>query len=161
MGFRSLYSPFSSVGIYTLAMGSGTTRTFASWFRVYRNALVFAPAHNPSFERRTRFRGGSLHITRFLCFAQQVHPLTNELAHIGKVLEKSTFVSENGSRTPFACALTFVFEPRRTELRSRNSISFSFIFLTASWSFISGIYRRFCGLAVVGWVGAWVGVVLR
>ena len=82
---------------WNLALGNGHARTFASCFRVYYNALVIAPAHSLSFERRTRFRGGSLRIAWFLCLAQQAHTLANELAHIGKVLDTRIFVSENGS----------------------------------------------------------------
>ncbi len=113
-------------------MGRGHTGTFACCFRVYHKALDIAPEHNRSFEMLTRFRGRGLHIARFLCLAQQGHPLVNEFAHIGKVLEARTVVSETSLGDFLRVMLTFIFEPRRTELRSRSSISFSFIFLTAS-----------------------------
>ena len=119
------------VSMNILAIGREQTGTFIRCFRVYHKALGIEPGHNRSFEMLTRFRGGSLHIARFLCLAQQGHPLANKFAHIGKVLEARTVVSESGSRRLLR-VLTFVFEPRRTELRSRSSISFSFIFLTAS-----------------------------
>ena len=64
--------------------------------------------------------------------AQLVRPLANELANIGKAPEKRTTTIENGSQGFFARVFTFVFEPRRTEPRSRGSTLFSFIFFTDS-----------------------------